>query len=265
MARLAEAAPRVESGSIGLQLTSWSSPAIPTAAGARHWLEHAATRFPCPEPALLHLLAGLGSEIAYEAGDLPSRSDSRARPAHRRHAGRSLPRGRRRSTWFGSRCNPSDRERQRERTFRGPRGRGRARSRNLRPTRTRLAAGRERGARAGAGRLQPAGLWGIHRCACAVGLVHPGAPGLRARAYADRLQALVAEDPTYVFAWACIGDWARAAGDPHAAVKAYRFVLRHNPNMGSAAVALLTSSSSWVSGARPHARLPRMRAAGVAD
>ncbi len=91
-----------------------------------------------------------------------------------------------------------------------------------------------------------------------------GRLGDRARAYAE-VQALVAEDPTYVFAWACIGDWARAAGDHHAAVKAYRVLLRHNPNMGSAAVALFDLEFELGERSAAARTIATMRAAGVAD
>lgn len=67
-ALLADAVTRIECGDLVLRLAHLEV-ARERPDAARGWLERAAPLFPCPEPELLRMLAGMASQVAYEAGD----------------------------------------------------------------------------------------------------------------------------------------------------------------------------------------------------
>lgn len=79
------------------------------------------------------------------------------------------------------------------------------------------------------------------------------------------MQVLAIEDPSYAFAWVCLGDWAQAYGRNDAAADAYRQLLRHHPDMIHVAVALFDLELGQ--GARFEAgrTIARMRSAGADD
>jgi tetratricopeptide (TPR) repeat protein len=79
------------------------------------------------------------------------------------------------------------------------------------------------------------------------------------------MRTLVVEDPSYAFAWGCLGDWAQARGETRTAAEAFRELLRHHPDMTHVAVALFDLELSLGDRREAGQTIARMRSVGADD